>query len=191
MDQLADLARTELAVRLLTRNARVSIVHHETGLPLRRLRGLYRELHHRKPSSGQLPAMGCPVIQNRRQQVHASLFAGLYEAHGGPGIYQRTDIEALVRAYDTFLLMTEASGPPEIDFNVCWVVARDLLVGTSRLVRCAPCAIRYLASDNSRAPPNCPLCALYARSGVPKSAAAKRTGRPAGRPDSGGVASGT
>ena len=91
MHLLADLARTELAVRLLTRNARISIAHYESGLPLRRLRDLYHELHHRKPSSGQLPAMGCPAIRTRRRQIHASLFATVYEARGGPRVYQATD----------------------------------------------------------------------------------------------------
>jgi hypothetical protein len=163
MHLLADLARTELAVRLLTRNARISIAHYESGLPLRRLRDLYRELHHRKPSSGQLPAVGCPAIRTRRQQIQASLFATVYEAQGGPSVYQATDIEALVRAYDTFLFLAEASGRAEIDFNICWVVARDLRIGASRLVRCPRCEIRYLVSDNSRAPASCPLCSLCAR----------------------------
>jgi hypothetical protein len=91
MHLLADLARTELAVRLLTRNARISIAHYESGLPLRRLRDLYRELRHRKPASGQLPAVGCPAIRTRRRQIHASLFATVYEAQGGPRVYQATD----------------------------------------------------------------------------------------------------
>ena len=66
-------------------DARISIVHHETGLSRGHLRALYRDLHQRSPKSGQLPAVGCSAIRSRRQQVHGSLFAALYAAARRPG----------------------------------------------------------------------------------------------------------
>jgi len=53
-------------------------------------------------------------------------------------------------------------GPACLDFNLCWVIARDLRVGASRLAHCPACEVRYLVMDNSRTPPSCPLCALCA-----------------------------
>jgi flagellar transcriptional activator FlhC len=164
MDALTESARHLLALRLLLRHARISIVHHETGLSRGHLRALYRDLHGRSPKSGQLPAVGCSAIRSRRQQVHGSLFAGLYAAHAGRGIHRQLDIDAVVRAYDTFLFMVGGTAGAEIDLNVCWVIARDLRIGTSRRLYCPRCAIHYLVSDNARAPASCPLCALYTRS---------------------------
>ena len=171
MDALTESTRHLLALRLLARHARISIVHHETGLSRGHLRALYRDLHGRSPKSGQLPAVGCSAIRSRRQQVHGSLFAALYAAHGGPGIHEQMAIDAVVRAYDTFLLMVGGTAGAEIDLNVCWVIARDLRIGTSRLLYCARCGVHYLVSDNARAPASCPLCALYARHSIRAAAA--------------------
>ncbi len=58
MNLLDDFERLKLAVDLLRREARVSIVHHETGVSRPKLRHLYRELHGRGASCGQIPAIG-------------------------------------------------------------------------------------------------------------------------------------
>jgi hypothetical protein len=138
MGLLAEQARIELALRLLARRARISIVHQETGVSRNRLRALYRELHGHPAPCGQLPAIGCAAILTRRQQLHASLFARLYARLVGDALSQRLHIRALL-------------------------VAHELRVGASRLLFCDRCEVRYLVSDNSGAPASCPLCALYAR----------------------------
>jgi flagellar transcriptional activator FlhC len=130
------------------------------------LRALYRDLHGRSASSGQLPAIGCAVIANRRQQLLASLFATLYTTHAGADVNRQMRIDALVRAYDAFREISGESASGEFDFNLCWVIARDLRIGASRLVYCLDCGVRYLVMDNSRTPASCPLCALYARYGI-------------------------
>ena len=109
--------RLDLAIRLLRRRARISIAHQETGFSRNRLRALYRELHGRSAPSGQLPAIGCAAIQVRRQQVHASLFARLYERLGGDAVYQRLDIQAVLAAQDLYCHLIDEA--PEIDFNRC------------------------------------------------------------------------
>ena len=166
MSRVDEIGRTTLAARLLARDARISIVHHETGLTRNYLRALYRDLHGRSASSGQLPAIGCAVIANRRQQLLASLFATLYAAHAGADFNRQMRIDALVCAYDAFREIAGESASGELDFNLCWVIARDLRIGASRLVYCPACGVRYLVMDNSRTPASCPLCALYTRYGI-------------------------
>jgi hypothetical protein len=161
MGLLAEQARIELALRLLARRARISIVHQETGVSRNRLRALYRELHGHPAPCGQLPAIGCAAILTRRQQLHASLFARLYARLVGDALSQRLHIRALLVAHDLYLEL--AGETPALDFNGAWAVARDLRVGASRLLFCDRCQVRYLVSDNSGAPASCPLCALYAR----------------------------
>jgi hypothetical protein len=97
MGVLDDLDRMALAVELLRRQARVSIAHHETGVPRPKLRALHRELHGRGASCGQLPAIGGATIQTRAQQVHAGLLAALYGRYAGPG--PRRQMEARCHAF--------------------------------------------------------------------------------------------
>jgi hypothetical protein len=158
---LADLERLALAVALLRRRARISIVHHETGVSRAKLRALYREIHGHGAPSGQIPMIGGATIQTRAQQIHAGLFAALYERYGGPATTRQLDIRAVVAAHDLYRAMAPNEAP--MDLNAAWVIARDLRVGTAELRTCSACAVRYLVASASRLSPTCPFCSLHAR----------------------------
>jgi hypothetical protein len=156
---LAEARRLELALALLRRRARISIVHRETGLPRKRLRALYLELNGETPSCGPLPALGGARIANRALQIQAGLFAGIYARYvsgetGGA-------LAALISAYDLY----RALAPPErpLDINDAWVIAGDLRIGTSRLCTCARCGLHYLVASDSRLRPTCPFCVCHGR----------------------------
>ena len=163
MSVLGDLERLALAVALLRRRARVSIVHHETGVSRAKLRALYREIHGHGAPSGQIPMIGGATIQTRAQQVHAGLFAALYERYGGPATTRQLDIRAVIAAYDLYRAMAPTEAP--LDLNAAWVIARDLRVGTAELRTCSACTVRYLVASASRLAPTCPFCSLHARRG--------------------------
>jgi hypothetical protein len=158
---LDELERLALAAELLHRRARVSIVHHETGVSRPRLRRLHWELHGRAAPCGQIPALGGAAIQTRTQQVHAGLFAALYERRAGAGMLRQLDIRAVMAAHDLYRLLRMPEA--QLDFNGAWVIARDLRVGTAELRSCRSCQVRYLVSSGSRLAPTCPFCALHAR----------------------------
>jgi hypothetical protein len=160
---LDDIVQLNLAVALLRRKARVSIVHHETGVSRPKLRLLYRALHGHGAPSGQLSAIGGATIQTRLQQVHAGLFAALYECYGGAEVTRQLDIRAVIAAHDLYKSLVPREA--QIDFNGAWVIARDLRVGMSELRSCGDCAVRYLVSSESRLAPSCPFCALHPRRG--------------------------
>ena len=163
MNVLADLERFALAVSLLHRRARISIVHHETGVSRAKLRALYREIHGHGAPSGQIPMIGGATIQTRARQFHAGLFAALYERYGGPATTRQLDIRAVIAAHDLYESMVPQE--PQLDFNAAWVIAQDLRVGTAELRTCSACAVRYLIASASRLSPTCPLCSLHARRG--------------------------
>jgi hypothetical protein len=162
---LGNLKRHELAVELLKRKARISIVHHETGVSRQKLRALHRELHGSRATSGQIPAIGGATIATRYQQVHAGVFAALYEIYAGADLRHQLDIRAVIAAYDLYGALLAQD--PQLDFNAAWVIARDLRVGTSELRSCGACELRYLVSAASRLAPTCPFCALHPRRGRP------------------------
>ena len=160
---LADIEQLELAVELLRRKARISIVHHQTGVSRSRLRALYREIHGHGAPSGQIQMIGGVAIQSRTQQVHAGFFAALYERYAGPAMSRQLDIRAVIAAHDLYESMVPQG--PQLDFNGAWVIARDLRVGTSELRTCTSCELRYLVASASRLAPTCPFCVLHARRG--------------------------
>ncbi len=157
--------RMRLAMELIARRARVSIVHHETNLPRDQLRAMYRELHGVAAPSGQLPALGGAAINSRRRQLQASLFAVSYwrchgqrcAVHAPPERAQR--IYAVIAAYDLCLALAGAENTLEITH--AWIIARDLHIGTARLLYCPHCEVLYFVAEQSRFAQNCPICALY------------------------------
>jgi len=158
-------ARTRLAIELIARRTRISIVHHETSLSPPMLRALYREYHGFSAHSGQLPRLGGAMISTRRQQVQASLFAVTYLRCGGqrsiqqlPG-YRTRSLYAAIEAHDHGQSLL---GPAHsLDMTRCWVVSCDLQVGAARLISCLRCEVPYLIADQLRFNDGCPLCALY------------------------------
>lgn len=163
MSALADHERLALAIALLRRKARISIVHHETGVPREKLRRLHRDIHGRSPPSGQIPMIGGATIQTRAQQVHAGLFATLYVRYSELDTTRQIDLPAVIAAHDLYLSLVPQA--PQLDFNAAWAVARDLRVGSAELHTCRACEVSYLVSSASRLAPTCPFCALYARRG--------------------------
>ena len=122
MSVLGDLERLELAVELLRRKARVSIVHDETGVSRAKLRTLHRELHGRSAPSGQIPMIGGATIQTRSQQVHAGLFAALYARYGGPSTTRQLDIGAVIAAHDLYRSLADTANLAILGFSLAEMV---------------------------------------------------------------------
>ena len=158
-------AHMRLAIELIARHTRLSIVHHETGLPRQSLRELYREYHGVSAPSGQLPALGGAMIGTRREQIQATLFAALYQHCGGhrlirslPGPRSRS-LYAAIEAHDQCQSLLGATA--SLGMTRCWVVSCDLQVGAAHLLGCLTCEVPYLIADQLRFNDACPICALY------------------------------
>jgi len=156
---LAHHARMHLAIALIARRARISIVHQETAIPRDTLRALYREYHGVSAPSGQLPAFGGAAITTRRMQLQASLFAVTYRRccgdRGGDGPTPPAPrIEAIIAAHDLCRLL---AGPGNsMDITRGWTLARDLHIGTARLLGCRACEVLYEAARPTDAGPRQP-----------------------------------
>ncbi len=157
-------ARTQLAITLIRRGMRTSLVGRISGLRPAVLRALHHEIHGCKPLPGQLPSTGSLLISARRQAT-ASVFAGLYRAFGGAAVYRSIDIEALLTGHRLYLEQmarlagSDSLGAP-LDVNQGWVIARDLTTGLALFRSCQRCAIPYVAGAFSHRAVDCPICAL-------------------------------
>jgi len=158
-------ARMQVALALIVRRTRLSIVHWETRIARDALRALYREVHGEPAPSGQLPTAGGAAITTRHCQLCASVFALAYRRFlQAPNGAQWQDpkwrsIEAVIQAHDLALKLL---GPAHsLEMTLCWTLARDLRIGSARLSSCPHCAIQYLVTEQGRFDQGCPLCARY------------------------------
>jgi hypothetical protein len=164
--------RTDLAISLIRRGMRTSIVHQITGVQMVLLRQLHHEIHRRKPASGQLPT-SYGVLRTPLMQAYASAFASLYRSLASGDVQSALDTQALIKAHDLYLEQVSdgaASGGQGVRFDVnqAWTIARDLTTGVVRFQFCQRCRVHYAVVDLSTRPLTCPLCVLK-RDGKPKS----------------------
>ncbi|MFE8032324.1 FlhC family transcriptional regulator [Thiohalocapsa marina] len=163
-------ARMQVALTLIVRRARLSIVHWETGIARDALRALYREVHGEPAPSGQLPTAGGAAITTRHGQLCASVFALAYRRFlQAPSQARWLDpkwrsLEGVIQAHDLALSLLGAAH--SLEMTLCWTLARDLRVGSARLRSCPQCEIQYLVTEQGRFDQGCPLCARYRSVGL-------------------------
>lgn len=158
-------ARMDLAIALIRRGMRTSIVGQITGVHPALLRQLHHEIHRRKPASGQLPT-SYGVLRTPLLQAGASAFASLYRSLAPGDVRLALDTDALVGAHDLYLeqvggIVGSGEHGTPIDINQAWTIARDLTTGVVRFQFCARCRVHYVVADLSNRPPSCPVCALH------------------------------
>ncbi len=162
--KLAAFHRFDTAISLLRRGMHVSIVSHITQINPKILRPLVRELIGKRPVSGQMVSTS-GILRNRAVQASASVFAVLYRASGGSGIFGKIDLKDFLAAYDRYLALAgeitpSNTQPIPIDITQAWVIARDVQTGAAYFQSCRRCHIQYLLAGDSHMPPSCPICAL-------------------------------
>lgn len=165
--RLAQFHHFEMAVAVLQRGMHVSIVSRISHINPKVLRSLVREIHGRRPVSGQIASAG-GILSTRAVQASASVFAALYRASGGTAIFDGIDLTRFLDAYDRYQALAGWIIPPgskriPIDITRAWVIARDLRTGIAYFQFCRRCHIHYLQADDARLPPGCPVCALKRR----------------------------
>jgi hypothetical protein len=154
----------DLAIALIRRGMRTSIVGQITGVHPALLRRLHHEIHRRKPASGQLPT-SYGALRTPLMQAYASAFAALYRSFAPGDVRLTMDTDALVGAHDLYLqqlgdIVASGEHGTPIDINQAWTIARDLTTGVVRFQSCGRCRVHYVVADLSNRPPSCPVCAL-------------------------------
>lgn len=157
-DQYRKLA---LAIRLIERNLRTSIVAVHTNLSATQLRTLYHEIHGHASVSGMFPESD-RLFTTHQRAMEASLLLTAYLHCAGPSAYQQIDIEALLRAHDFYMdVRGECANwsHPALDLTMAWILARDLRSCVVDLRTC-PCGIRFAVHEQQRIQAHCPICGL-------------------------------
>ena len=162
--KLAAIQRFDNAVALIRRGVRLSIVSRITGIHLKLLRSLHREIHGRGATSGQMPSTSS-ILATRSAQATASVLAEIYRSAGGSSIYDQIDMTALLTAHDLYRELMETAVPPTspvklLDITQAWIIARYIRTGAVYFQKCRHCHIQFLSAADARSPVGCPICAL-------------------------------
>lgn len=166
--KLASIQQFDTAVGLIHRGMRLGVVSSITGIHLKTLRSLHREIQGHGSSPGPMPSSS-GILSTRLAQATASVLAALYRSIGGTGTYNRIDIKALLAAHDLYReLLVDITPPPVklLDITQAWIIARDIRTGAVYFQACRHCRIRYLCAVDAHSPPGCPICALKRREGI-------------------------
>lgn len=142
-----------LALELLKRHARISIIHRETGVSKQQLRAAYRELHGRSSSAGALKYSTKGLTRNIKKYKEASLFAVCFEKVDAKS--QEMDIRKVITAFDIYKKSYPSS---QLDFSAAWVIARDLKSKQIEITRCAHCRSSMLLKAREDALERCGVC---------------------------------
>jgi flagellar transcriptional activator FlhC len=148
-----------LALELLRRHARISIIHRETGLPRPLLRKTYRELHGCSPHPGALKYSTQGLTRNIKKYKEVTLFAVCFQAVESNS--SESDIRKIVIAFDSYKKSLPSS---DLDFSSAWVIAKDLRARQIRLARCLKCKAAILLNARERDSERCEICKTSLRS---------------------------
>ena len=164
-----NLSKSELFTRaslLIKYGFRTTIIALDTGLPIHIIRRLHKEVTGKSPCPGQLPESDA-IVKGRRALVEGSLLMALYVNIGGDNVYKQLNIDALMKAYDAYLVAREEADLPaeipwkKLTINEGWVLARDLRSQLASLHRCR-CGSLYLTVSQQRIQLKCPVCEIMA-----------------------------
>jgi flagellar transcriptional activator FlhC len=142
-----------LALELLGRHARISIIHRETGLPKPLLRKTYREIHGRSSRPGALKYSTQGLTRTVKKYKEVTLFAVCFEKAASNS--RENDIRKVITAFDIYKRSYPLS---QLDFSAAWVVARDLIAKQIRVDRCAHCGASVLLNAREDHTERCCVC---------------------------------
>ena len=97
---LKTFKQQSLALELLKRHARISIVHKETGIPKALLRNTYRDLHGRSSRPGALKYSTQGLTRTIKKYKEVTLFAVCFEKVASKS--RENDIRKIIGAFDIY-----------------------------------------------------------------------------------------
>lgn len=150
---LKTFKQQSLALELLKRHARISIVHKETGIPKPLLRNTYRDLHGRSSRPGALKYSTQGLTRTIKKYKEVTLFAVCFEKVASKS--RENDIRKAISAFDIYKKSYPSS---QIDFSAAWVIARALLQGITQIIKCNHCGAAVLLNAREDASERCSVC---------------------------------
>jgi flagellar transcriptional activator FlhC len=164
----AEAVQVMKAVDLIRLGARLQVLETEVPAISRdRLIRLYREVRGVSPPKGMLP-FSADWYLTWGPNIHASLFAGIFESLRKNGGVHLERIDLLTKSYALYQEhFTEAGGEVLMDFTRAWTLLRFFDAGLLRMTPCTRCGGHFVAhSQDVVKHLVCGLCQPPSRAGA-------------------------
>lgn len=142
-----------LAMELLNRQARATIVQQVTGLPIKLIRKTYRELHGRSSGRGSLKFSTRGVTSSNLRFKEVTLFAVCFRAFDDKHL--ESHAHRVIAAFDIYKQSNPAG---QLNFSDAWVIAQDLRDKTIQITKCPHCQSWVLLNAREDLSERCGVC---------------------------------
>jgi len=146
-------ARTD-ALGLVRAGVRLTYVRATTGLPLKLLRELWRDVHGKSPSSGRAHSDPLSGLKTRKQRQEAAAFANLYFAGCENRKAHSIEARQFLRTWQAF---RETLPDTAMDSSLAWAVIRNICGRLTWREKCAHCGAGFIR-NHEQPDWGCPFC---------------------------------
>ena len=149
---LEAVKRQLAAGELIGARMRLSLVQSLTGIAIRPLRTMWKEIHMEGPSNGKLPVSVLSFIENQTMAAAVSTFGSLYFFRNKP-VAGNLTAEGLLNTWKTYQGLC---GP--IVINAGYYALRDIRTGFVSFPKCSNCDAHFIYEPGSTLTSRCPFC---------------------------------
>jgi flagellar transcriptional activator FlhC len=142
-----------LALELLKRDARISIIHKETSVPKQLLRKTYRDLHGCSASPGASKYSTQGLTPNLKNYKEVTLFAVCFQKVESKS--QESNIRKVIIAFDIY---KKAYPSSQLDFSAAWVDRKGPATGHYQDYQSHHCGAAILLNAREDASDRCGVC---------------------------------
>jgi len=142
-----------LAMDLLYRKVRATIVHQVTGISIKLLRKAYKEIHGRSSSQGSLKFSIRGLTRNNQKFIDVTHFAVCYRTVENK--YQDNHARKVIVAFDAY---KQSNPSGQLDFAAAWVIAQGLGDKSVKLEKCPDCKAWVLLNARENRRERCGVC---------------------------------
>ena len=168
---LTDVSRAQ---KLILLGARTPLVVSLCDIGKKTAIRLYKTINQQSPKQGMLPYDPIWIIRCSGNNVHASIFLGIYHDFSGLKSLDDEPAHLFITAYELYCKVAANNPRPSrleagvtqqilLDINRAWNLIQQFNLGDISFVLCTKCQARFLRVDIPlHAFQQCPICEVWA-----------------------------
>lgn len=167
MVRLADLDNLVIARDLISAGLRLPIVRILTGVGIKILRTLWKDIYGSSPKNGRLPDTILSFIDSYDSAAKLAAFVAIHKTVYGVSVPASVDDklnylpmtpQSLLNAWRDFQLISTT----DLDINAAYYAVRDVSMQIVMLTKCRSCDARFIYDSGKKHTECCPFCKAIA-----------------------------
>ncbi|XTZ39328.1 flagellar transcriptional regulator FlhC [Salmonella enterica] len=154
----SEIRDAQIAVQLISFDARMQVLQSETSLSRRRLLQLYKEIKGCSPPKGMLP-FSTDWYMAWQHNIHSSIFFNIY--HCLQKMHAGRPVELMLKGYQLYLenSLNDNEKTPVLGLTRAWTMLRFIDCGVINHTTCCKCGGVFITTAESAAHEySCCLC---------------------------------